>query len=242
VRRFSEYNWSAIWASILNPLKPAMRINSTVALTLILLTFMFGAGVVSGAWGFAIGREALKGITQPDARPTNKVNKKNTSGRGEDLVILKENDILKMVKDRISGGTPKSTTPPSPSPSPKADDKQTSLPGKFPFISQDKGVTIELTGVRQQADFVVYDVALKNEGTQPVNFLYSFLNIADEQGRALSADTKGLPTELPVGSQKFIGTLSISTALLDKAQKLSVQLTDYPDQKLQLKLSNVPVR
>ncbi|MGV0027115.1 hypothetical protein [Phormidesmis priestleyi] len=217
-----------------------MRINSTVALTFILLTLMFGAGVVSGAWGFAIGREALKGITQPDARPTNKVNKKNTSGRGEDLVILKEDDILKAVKGRIDGGTPKSSAPPSPSP--KADDKQTSLPGKFPFVSQDKGVTIELTGVRQQADSVVYDVALKNEGTQPVKFLYSFLNIADEQGRALSADTAGLPTELPAGSPKFTGTVSISTALLDKAQKLSVQLTDYPDQKLQLKLSDVPVR
>jgi hypothetical protein len=217
-----------------------MRINSTVALTFILLTLMFGAGVVSGSWGFAIGREALKGITQPDARPTNKVNKKNTSGRGEDLVILKEEDILKTVKGRIEGGTPKSSVPPSPSP--KADGKQTSLPGKFPFISQDKGVTIELTGVRQQADFVVYDVALKNDGVQPVKFLYSFLNIADEQGRALSADTKGLPTELPIGSQKFTGTVSISTALLDKAQKLSVQLTDYPDQKLQLKLSDVPVR
>jgi hypothetical protein len=36
--------------------------------------------------------------------------------------------------------------------------------------------------------------------------------------------------------------MSISTALLDRAQKLSVELTDYPDQKLQLKLSDVPVR
>jgi hypothetical protein len=218
-----------------------MRINSTVALTFILLTLMFGAGVVSGAWGFAIGREALKGITQPDARPTNKVNKKNNSGRGEELVILKESDILKVVKERIDGGSSKPSTVPSPSP--KTDlNQQTSLPGKFPFVSQDKGVTIEVTGVRQQTDFVVYDVALQNEGTQPVKFLYSFLNISDDQGRALSADTTGLPTDLPIGSQKFTGTVSISTALLDKAQKISVQLTDYPDQKLQLKLANIPVR
>jgi hypothetical protein len=59
------------------------RINSTVALTFILLTLMFGAGIVSAAAGFSIGREALKGITQPDARPTNKVNRKNPNGREE---------------------------------------------------------------------------------------------------------------------------------------------------------------
>lgn len=122
------------------------------------------------------------------------------------------------MKERIDGGSSKPSTPPSPSP--KVDlNQQTSLPGKFPFVSQDKGVTIEVTGVRQQTDFVVYDVALQNESTQPVKFLYSFLNISDDQGRALSADTTGLPTDLPIGSQKFTGTVSISTALLDKAKK-----------------------
>lgn len=220
-----------------------MRINSTVALTFILLTLMFGAGIVSGAWGFAIGREALKGITQPDARPTNKVNKKNTSGRGEELVILKEDDILKKVKDRIDGGTAKPVASNSGIPQIKTDgEKQPLSLAKFPFVSRDKGVTIEVTGMHLRTESVVYDVALQNGGAQPVKFLYSFLNVADEQGRALSADTAGLPTELPASSQKFTGTVSIPTALLDKAQKLSIELTDYPDQKLQLKLSDVPVR
>ncbi|NJL23691.1 MAG: hypothetical protein HC895_27475, partial [Leptolyngbyaceae cyanobacterium SM1_3_5] len=46
-----------------------MKVNSTLALTLVLLTAMVGAGVVSAAWGYAVGGEALKGVTQPNGRP-----------------------------------------------------------------------------------------------------------------------------------------------------------------------------
>ncbi|PSB17513.1 hypothetical protein C7B65_18365 [Phormidesmis priestleyi ULC007] len=218
-----------------------MRINSTVALTFILLTLMFGAGIVTGAWGFAIGREALKGITQPDARPTNKVGKKNGSTRTSDaLVVLQEDDIIKKVKTRLNGNAKSATAsiaPPKPEP-----EKQVTNSAKFPIVSQDKGVTVEVSGVRRRGDSVVFDVSMKNEGSQSVKFLYSFLNITDEQGRVLSADTDGLPTELPPNNQKFTGTVSLSTALLDKAQKISIQLTDYPDQKLQLRMADIPVK
>lgn len=95
-----------------------MKVNSTVALTFILLALMFGAGVVSAAWGFAIGREALKGITQPDSRPTNKVNNRPTGNRDE-MVILKEEDIIKTVKEKM-GDTGRSASPsPSPAASPQ---------------------------------------------------------------------------------------------------------------------------
>jgi hypothetical protein len=82
---------------------------------------------------------------------------------------------------------------------------------------------------------------MKNDGSNPVRFLYSFLNVTDDQGRALSAITEGLPGELPANSQEFTGTVSIPTALLEDAKKLSLTLTDYPDQKLQLKMAEIPV-
>ncbi len=218
-----------------------MRINSTVALTFILLTLMFGAGIITGAWGFAIGREALKGITQPDARPTNKVGKKSGSAHATDeLAVLPEADIIKTVKVRLDGNAKSasvSTSQPKPEP-----EKTATAPAKFPIISQDKGVTVEVSGVRQRKDSVVFDVSMRNEGTRSVKFLYSFLNVTDEQGRVLSADTDGLPTELPPNNQKFAGTVSLSTTLLDKAQKISIQLTDYPDQKLQLRMADIPVK
>jgi hypothetical protein len=221
------------------------RINSTVALTFILLTLMLGAGIVSSAWGFAIGREALKGITQPDSRPTNKANRKNPGGR-EELTLVKEEDILATVKARINGNSKasasSSNSTPSKTETSKAETPNKQVTANFPILARDKGVAVEVTGVRQQGSFVVLDVAMKNDSNQPVKFLYSFLNITDERGRAISADTTGLPSELPAKSDRYTGTVSISAALLDNAQKLSLQLTDYPDQKLQLKMAEIPVR
>lgn len=83
----------------------AMKVNSTVVLTSVLLLLMIGAGVTSAGWGYKLGREALKGITQPDARPLN--NLTDAQGkpiRREGLTFLKEEDILKDVKARIDGG------------------------------------------------------------------------------------------------------------------------------------------
>ncbi|MEO1765521.1 MAG: hypothetical protein AAFR83_27275, partial [Cyanobacteria bacterium J06629_18] len=84
-----------------------MKLNSTVLLTLILLTLMLGAGSVSAFWGFTLGSAALKGVTTPDARPTTKFARKGTSG-GQDkegVVFVKESEILKVVKSRIEGKT-----------------------------------------------------------------------------------------------------------------------------------------
>jgi hypothetical protein len=39
----------------------------------------------------------------------------------------------------------------------------------------------------------------------------------------------------------FYGTVSIPTALLENAKEVSLTLTDYPGQKLQLQISGIPV-
>ncbi len=79
--------------------------NSTVVLTLFLLTVMVGAGVGSAAWGYRTGREALKGITQPDARPVNNVtDAQGKPVRREGLTLLKEEDILQQVKAKMESG------------------------------------------------------------------------------------------------------------------------------------------
>jgi hypothetical protein len=82
-----------------------MRLNSTVVLTLILLTLMVGAGITSATVGYRLGREALKGITQPDARPINKLaDSQGKAVRREGLIFLKETDIVANVKARMDGG------------------------------------------------------------------------------------------------------------------------------------------
>jgi hypothetical protein len=82
-----------------------MRLNSTVVLTLALLFLMVGAGVASATWGFKLGREALKGITQPDARPVNNLtDAQGKPVRRDSVTFLKEENILKDVKARMEGG------------------------------------------------------------------------------------------------------------------------------------------
>ena len=81
-----------------------MRLNPAFAFTLILLSLMFGAGIVSASWGYALGRTALTGVRQPDVRPSSgQVNRGDHALRGASLVILYEEDILKSVKARIEG-------------------------------------------------------------------------------------------------------------------------------------------
>lgn len=219
-----------------------MKVNSTVALTFTLLALMLGAGVLTGTWGFAQGRTALKGIKQPDSRPTKGAAAQSTSTR-EDIVLLKEEDILKSVREKTNTGGRGAS--PSPSPSAKPDqNKSDAAPtsAKLPMTTQASGVAMDVTGIRKQGEYLLLDVALKNNSDRAVKFLYSFLNVTDDKGRLIVADTTGLPPELPSKSDRFTGTISIPNSMLDDAQKISLQLSDYPDQKLQLKMADIPIK
>ncbi|NES20887.1 MAG: hypothetical protein F6K41_18615 [Symploca sp. SIO3E6] len=238
-----------------------MKLNSTVALTLLLLAMMLGAGFVSAMWGFSLGHQALKGVTQPDMRPTKKLagNQQKASDAQkaqEGVAILKEENILINVREYINNKgkeetknkqKEKSSDKKEEQSSSKAQEPVASLASNnsssdLPIKSQDQGVTLEVRSANQQGGSLLLNVSLKNEGGNAVRFLYSFLNVTDDQGRALSAITEGLPGELPADGQEFAGTVSIPTALLEDSKKLSLTLTDYPDQKLQLKMSEIPVR
>lgn len=253
-----------------------MKFNSTVALTLILLAMMLGAGFVSAMWGFSLGHEALKGVTQPDVRPTKKLaNNQEVEPGGKEVALLNERDILVNVhayihdqdKDKDSNTDNNDSESKSQTDTQKPDESaaenqqseveeassesdvfntQTSFTSSgsnqnLPLKSQDRGVTLEVRSANLQGGSLLLDVSLKNEGANPVRFLYSFLNVTDDKGRALSAITEGLPGELPSNGEEFSGTVSIPTALLDDATALSLTLTDYPDQKLKLKMAEIPV-
>ncbi len=228
-----------------------MKLNSTVTLTLILLALMSGAGYTSGVWGFKVGSEALKGVTQPDARPTSKIKiRKQKSQMQAPVALLKEQDIIATVKSRISGKG-KNPKPEKPQPQKKVSQQTPARkaqwaqddvfqPG-FPIISRNQGVTLQVLSARYSGGVLLLRVNLKNESSKAVRFLYSFLDVKDEQGRTLSANTEDLPEELPVNGEALTGTVSIPTALLDHVKKLSLMLTDYPDQKLLLQTPEIPV-
>ncbi|MDJ1178253.1 hypothetical protein PJF56_05205 [Roseofilum sp. BLCC_M91] len=226
-----------------------MRLNSTVALTLILLSMMFGAGIISAALGFNIGREALKGITQPDSSPTSTMVNRQPGTTGKTSVpILKEEEILKRVDSYIEGEganeAQEQSFQPTPEPYKQAKveprELAISLPG-FPIAAQDRGVTLEVFAAHQENDNLELDVTIRNDSPQVVRFLYSLLNITDDRGRSLMATTSGLPSQLPPNQEEFSGKVSVPVALLADAQHLSMKLTDYPDEQLNLQVSGIPV-
>ena len=112
----------------------------------------------------------------------------------------------------------------------------------FPISTQNQGVTLEVRSARYSGGSLLLKLNFKNQGSKAVQFLYSFLNVTDDQGRTLSANTEGLPTEVPANGQSFSGIVSIPTAVLDDVKKLSLSLTDYPEQQLRLQLSDIPVK
>ena len=168
---------------------------------------MFGAGVTSSVLGFTTGREALKGTTQPDVRPSNNAGtgKQGNPASKDQVSILKEKDILKTVKARVEGRDPEKTTAGAKNKADKASSKAATAKkpaapnasGKFPLNSRDGGITLEVSAASQRSNSMLLDVSMKNEGSQAVRFLYSFLNVTDNQGRALSATAEDLPPELP---------------------------------------------
>lgn len=231
-----------------------MKINSTVVLTLILLTLMLGSGSVSAFLGFTMGSSALKGVTSPDGRPTSKfASNKNNNDEPTQITFLKEKDILKSVRTRIknnkTGKTKKKpeakqqkTKAKQPEPIKKSEkQREEELKPGFPVVAKSEGVTMSVQSARYSGGDLLLKVKMQNQSADSVRFLYSFLDVTDDKGRTLSAITEGLPAELPSQGATFTGTISIPTALLDNVNNISLALTDYPAQKLKLQVSDIPV-
>ncbi len=241
-----------------------MKINSTVILTFFLLLMMMGAGSVSAWFSYNMGSQSLEGVTEPDSNPTKKLTRKQGEKQESQLVFVKEKDIIVQNYDYIKGkknnnSSAKTTPKPEekkPETAPKPTETQNSAQEKESFISptpenkpllpapvqsKDQDITFEVNNIQLQDGAIVLNVSLKNDGRKSVRFLYSFLDVRDDKSSLLSAITDGLPGELPANGEAYNGTIRIPTALLSEAKTVSLSLTDYPDQKLQLKLDNLPV-
>jgi hypothetical protein len=231
-----------------------MKLNSTVLLTLILLTLMLGAGSVSAFWGFTLGSAALKGVSTPDGRPTSKfASSKASNSQHGGVALLREEEILKIVKARIEGKTKAAKSnkleedEEDTSSKKKPEEKPADAPEEkpqagFPINADSDGVSLGVQSARYSGGNLLLRVKMQNKGSDSVRFLYSFLDVTDDKGRTLSASTDGLPSELPANGPTFSGTVSIPTALLDEVKTISLALTDYPAQKLRLEVANIPVK
>ena len=219
-----------------------MSWKSTLILTSALFLTMLVAGSGSAYISYRIGEEALKGVTQPDVSSDRSLKKEKIVGNYRGLQLIREREILVNVYN-LTHGTKKFKNTSDKKSKKKSEQLINFKQNKafVPIIDKADGVSMEIIQAQQSGNSLLLDVTLKNEGSKAVRFLYSFLDVRDDRGRALSAISDGLPGELPANGKKFHGTLRIPTVLLDNAQKISVTLTDYPEQKLELKLKDIPV-
>ena len=231
-----------------------MRINSTVLLTLILLTMMLGAGSVSAFWGFTIGSSALKGVSTPDGRPTSKFPSGKTAYPQDGKVnFLKEEEILKIARARVQGKAKATKAKKLELDEEDIEIKKEAEEEKnkkiieekpqkgFPITAESEGVTLSVQSSRYSGGDLILKVKMQNTGDESVRFLYSFLDVTDDKGRTLSASTQGLPLELSANGPAHSGSINIPTPLLDDVKNISLALTDYPAQKLRLEVSNIPL-
>lgn len=230
--------------------KLLMKLNSTVTFTLGLLLLMLGAGLASGFSGFAIGRDALKGITQPDSRPQKMRSKASSSSEGSEsrdgMVLMNEADIIKSMEERIASsakGGGRSDQEDTAKPVANQEATPTASPtAKFPLSSKVENVTLEVTASRREGNAKLLDLAIKNNGQKRIEFRYTFLTVTDNQGRIVTAETIGLSTEIPNNGETFSGSVKLLNDSLQNAQTVTLELSDYPDQKLLFRLTDIPVQ
>ena len=217
-----------------------MKLKVTLSLVFAILLMMLGAGGASAYIGYLMGREALKVVTQPDTdSEQSSERKKPPGGSHKGLTIIEEKTVLVDVYNHIHQNS---------------SDREQSLientPNKpdkpiksayFPLRHQSGGVTMEIAQAKREGNSVALSVNLKNESTKAVRFLYSFLDVRDERDRPLSAIAEKLPREIPPNGEVFRGKFIIPVILLDNSRNISLTLRDYPEQKLKLELTSIPV-
>lgn len=217
-----------------------MKLKITISLVFVVLLMMLGAGGASAYIGYLMGREALKVVTQPDTdSEQSSEREKPPGGSHKGLTIIEEKAVLVDVYNHIhqnSSDREQSSIEDTLNKSDKA-----IQPAYFPLQHQSEGVTMEIAQAKREGNSVALSVNLKNESPKAVRFLYSFLDVRDDRNRPLSAIAEGLPGEIPPNGEIFQGRFIIPVILLDNSRNISLTLRDYPEQKLKLELSSIPI-
>jgi len=221
-------------------------------LTGVLFAVSMSAGIYGFLWGSRLGEEALAGVRQPDSSTstvwgegkTGEVTPNGESPSSSPVPFVKEAEVIQRVKQKTSGTVAAKPSPspnpsgqPSPSPSASPD-----VAEGFPFSSQSQGVYLEVLSLQVQGDALSLQVSLRNEGANSIRFLYGFLTVTDNRGRSLGSSVEGLPSELPAVSETFKGQIRIPRLNpAEPLESIDVELADYPDQEIKLKIEDIPV-
>lgn len=233
-----------------------LRRDPSVKFSLFLLSGVLVIGIVSSVVGYFFGYQSLKGVTQPDKNPfLGTSDGENYPRQGSPFVS--EQDIINQVEKQIKGisktqqaakkdsaqanqdkdkGKDKDKNAAA-SPSPKSENVKS-----LPIVAQSQGVTLEIRSVTFAEGSTTLDVALRNGSNAPVQFLYDFLDITDNQSQTFSTEVRGLPSDLKPKSETYSGTIKITGVSEDSSKALTLSLSDYPEQKIKLEVSGIPIK
>jgi hypothetical protein len=230
------------------------KLSSAAKFTFFLLGVMFLLGATTGYIGYLFGRNSLKGITQPDLNPfLNSTADATAQTPRQGVSFLKEDELIKKVLVQTRGASSK----PVPKTEKKTDGDKTDqkdakkpepkkgeakkADGSFPIRLESEKVKLDIRSVVQRDDEIILSVAMTNGGSQPIQFIYTFLDISDHKGYSLTSEVIGIPETLKANSETHVGTIRVLDTPPGAATGLNLKLTDYPDQKINLEIKDVPV-
>lgn len=207
--------------------------DRALLMTSILLVLMLGAGLFSGIIGFTLGHAALKGVTQPDIRPSNKsINQQNLKTRG--LEVIGEQQMLAQARDLM--GLPKQGEDDK-SPQFSTADKPTLV---FPIEGKDQGIILIVKSAQPEGNNIKLEASLRNQGSQAVKLEPGVLTIRDDRDQSLNASITGLPNNLAANGKDVGIKILVPKGEIGISKTVSLNLTDA-DRKLQLEMSDIPV-
>jgi hypothetical protein len=233
-----------------------LRRDPSIKFSLLLLSGVLIIGTASAIVGYFFGYQSLKGVTQPDKNPFLGADASGQQYPRQGNQFVSEQDIIAQVEKQIKGGNKaqkdakkesaenkdkdkdkeKGATASS-SPSPK-----TGQAKSLPITAENQGVKLEIRSLAVAEDTLTLGVVLRNEGNAAVQFLYDFLDITDDQSQTFSTEVKGLPTDLKAKSETFNGTIKVMGVSAETSKALTLSLSDYPEQKIKLEVSGIPVK
>jgi hypothetical protein len=232
-----------------------LRRDPSVKFSLFLLSGVLVIGIFSAVVGYFFGYQSLKGVTQPDKNPF-----LGTSASGEEYPrqgspFVSEQDIINQVEKQIKGisksqqAAKKEAAQANKDKDKDRDKNATASPSpkdgnakSLPIVAKSQGVTLEIRSVSFTEGNTTLDVTLRNEGNAPVQFLYDFLDVTDNQSQTFSTEVKGLPTDLKPKSETYSGTIKIIGVSEEASKALTLSLSDYPEQRIKLEASGIPIK
>ncbi len=203
--------------------------DRALLLTSVLLMLMLAAGLFSGIIGFTMGHAALKGVTQPDIRRSNKGTTENTKTRG--LEVLPEKQLIADAQD-IMGVDRKAEAAKF-----KTDEKAALV---FPIESKDQGITMIIKSAKLEGNNLKLDLALSNQGSQPIKFNQGVLTIVGDKEQNVPFSVAGIPPSLAANGKEVGVKVLIAKTAIPPENNLTLRLTDV-DRKLQIEAKDVPV-